>query len=56
MSIELDPSIPRRISVLDMPFVTFPMVKKSDSDDSLANVNGVGIFRTKFGSLGHSWS
>ena len=55
-SIELNPSIASRISVLDTPFVTFPMVKNSDSDDSLANVNGVGVFRTKFGSLRHSWS
>lgn len=55
-SIELNPSVASRIGVLDTAFVTFPMVEDSDSDDSLANVNGVGIFRTKFVSLGRSWS
>ena len=56
LAIELNPSIASRIGVLDTAFVTFPMVEDSDSDDSLANVNGVGIFRTKFVSLGRSWS
>jgi hypothetical protein len=55
-SIELNPSIPRSISVFDTPFVTFPVVVHSDSDDSLANVNGVGIFGTKFRSFRRSWT
>ena len=54
-SIELNPSIPRWISVFDTPFVTFPVVVHSDSNDSLANVNGVGIFSTKFRSFRRPW-